>query len=1127
MGKEALNIEALVKEKYLVIDGAMGTEIQKLGISSDEWSGYEGCGEWLCLGAPEKIKQIHKAYLKAGADIIKTNAFGSMPWVLDEYNLGDKTYELAKKAAELAKEACNEYAHIKPRFTAGAFGPGTKLPSLGHISYDEMFDGYKITVNALIDGGVDCFLLETCQDPLQIKAALDATSTVLKERNLKLPILVSATIELNGTMLIGTNADTLAVILEPYEIFSLGFNCGVGPEQIEPHIHALSNVWSKNISVHANAGLPQNRGGYTFYPMGPEEFAARQTDIAKTAGVAILGGCCGTTPQHIWELSKALDGKKPVAPHGKTPKAVASLFDYATLRQEPAPLLIGERSNATGSKAFRDILLAADYDKTLDVGNQQVRGGAHVLDVSVAFAGRDESADMKEVVARYSNKIALPLMPDSTQTPALEIALKLIGGRAIINSANFEDGEEKFDAIANLAKRFGAVLVCLVIDEQGMAKTLERKLEVAERLYQRAITKHGLRGDDLVFDMLTFTVGSGDPEYFTSAIDTIDAIREFAKKHPEVGFTLGISNVSFGLAKHAREILNAVFLHHCVHAGLTTAIVNAALTMPYYQISEEDRVVCENLLFNKRDNGVDPLAIFIEKFSDAKNVKSTKDDLEGLNTRAKLHKLLLLGDKGRMLELLPVAKDEIEPNLIVNEILIGAMKEVGELFGDGKMQLPFVLQSAETMKSAVDFLQPFLPKSENKSQTTLVLGTVKGDVHDVGKNLVDIILSNNGYKVVNIGIKAELPKFLEALKDSNANAIGMSGLLVKSTQVMLENLKEMDKMGINLPVLLGGAALNLRFIEEFCYPAYNGPIVYCKDAFDAITALQQIESGEIKAGVPLAPKLKPKEQKEEKESVFVEPTKEDSAKAPFIGRKVWHLSENEKLEVFEWINQNLLFKERWGYKAGKMDKNEYQKQLDEVVKPAYERIKNQLLSENLFDPVVIYGYFKAKKQNDSLIVYNDNKEYLFEFPRQSATPQRCLSDYFNEDDFVPFSVVSSGLKLPAFEKKLYDDGNFAEYHLVHGLSSELAEALAEMLHAKIRIELGLNEDGKPKLKGYVGKRYSFGYPACPDLEQNKAVFELLKPEEFGVVLSETCLIEPEASTSAIIVKHSEAEYFTI
>ncbi len=1153
-------IKELITEKILIIDGAMGTQIQALNITQEQWAGKEGCNELLNVTAKEEIFGIHKGYLLAGADIIKTNTFGALPWVLDDYDMGERTYELARAGARVVKEACEQFSTPqKPRFVAGAMGPGTKLPSLGHIGYDAMYEGYKITAQGLLDGGCDLFLIETAQDPLQIKAALHAIEDAQKDLYVKRPIMVSVTIELSGSMLIGTDATTIATILEPFDILSLGFNCGTGPEQVEKHVKTLSSIWSKPISVHANAGLPQNRGGYTFYPMGPREFSDLQEKFTDISGVAILGGCCGTTPQHILELAKRVEGKKPLAPKGEMPRSIASLFETRSLKQDPAPFLIGERSNATGSKAFRELLLAEDYDGTLSVAQQQVRSGAHGIDVSVGFAGRDEHKDTKEVVGRYVQKILLPLMPDTTQVPALEVALKLIGGKPIINSVNLEDGIEKFDKVCSLAKRFGCALVCLTIDEAGMAKTKAKKVEIAERIYQLATTKHGINAGDLVFDLLTFTVGSGDAEYHTAAIETIEAIREFHAMHPEVGFVLGISNISFGLAKHAREYLNSVFLHHCVEAGLSMAIVNVKNTLPMHKISEIDKKVCEDLLFNRREEG-DPLFKFIEHFE---GVVENKDESDAaylaMNTKEKISTLLIDGDKERMLGLLPTAKDEIAAEVIVNEILIDAMKVVGELFGSGKMQLPFVLQSAEVMKASVDYLQPFLPKTQKSTTTTLIIGTVKGDVHDVGKNLVDIILSNNGFKVINIGIKADLEQFLEALKEHKADAIGMSGLLVKSTNVMKENLETMQKMGIKIPVILGGAALTDAFVEDFCRPIYDGPIYYCKDAFEGIEAMGRIEAKNYDTdfGHKSVDNSVTKANKEERViPPFAElkmPSREIKIPTPpFWGRRV--LKTNVKELAFSWVNHKILFSQRWGYSGKGQSKEEKQKQLDEVLWPTYERVKADIERLGLFEPTIIYGYYPARSCENKLYIFDEKEGYfsdeqvntepieaikeratnVFDFPRQNRVPYRALSDFIHPSrhDVIALTCVSAGAKFSAYEKELYDSGNFTEYFFVHGLGVELAEALAEIVHKQIRLDLGIAEhEGHSlrdvRMKRYHGCRYSFGYPACPALEDTKVIFELLKPEEFGITLSETFQIHPEQSTTAIVMHHREALYFNV
>ena len=1150
-----------IKKRPLIIDGAMGTQLQQREgkIPKEAWEGKEGCNELLNVTAPDIMKEIFHAYLTAGADLITTNTFGSFSWVLEEYGIAERAYELTLAGTKLVKEMCTEFSTPEhPRLVLGSIGPGTKLPSLGHITYDAMYEGYTEFCLALIDGGVDVFLIETAQDPLQIKAALHACEEANRQRATEIPVMVSTTIELSGTMLIGTDAQTIATILEPFDILSLGFNCGTGPDQVEKHVKTLSEVWHKPISVHSNAGLPQNRGGYTYYPMGPDEFCDKQEKFLEYDGVSFLGGCCGTTPQHIRALVNRVSDKTPKAPTGNHPTSIASLFNSVALMQEPAPLLVGERSNATGSKAFRELLLAENYEGTLSVAQQQVRAGAHVVDVNVGFAGRDETKDMNAVMSMYAQKIALPLMPDSTQTTGLETALKNIGGKAILNSVNLEDGEEKFDAVCRLAKKFGASLVCLTIDEVGMAKTIEDKLKVAERIIDLATNRHGLKKEDLVFDVLTFTLGSGDEEYLEAGINTIEAIRQLRQKHPEVGAILGLSNISFGLDKDARPYLNSMFLHHCIAAGLTSVIINVKHIIPINKISQEDQDVCNNLIFNKTKNA---LFEFIEHFSSKEAVDTDAEDSAylAMSDEEKIAKLLMDGDKERMIPLVEEVRQKIAPETIVNKILIDAMKVVGELFGSGQMQLPFVLQSAETMKATVDYLNPYLPKIEKETNITLALGTVKGDVHDVGKNLVDIILSNNGYKVNNLGIKVELDTFIEELKSGKASVLGMSGLLVKSTQVMKENLEILKSNGIKVPILLGGAALTRSFIDEFCRPNYEGPIFYCKDAFDGVTAMSRIETGNFDTNLhPDAPK----ELHVEKKEVIIPPFEKLKMPSrdvnipvpPFWGRRELKLTQQQVEMAFEWINHKILFKSRWGYSSKGMSKEAYQKQLDEVIWPAYEKLKARFLDEGLFEPTILYGYWPCRSDDNSLLIFDESEGYnttndanneplenvigrakeVFTFPRQRKAPHRALSDFFHRDrhDVIALTCVSAGSKISQIEKEIYDAGNYTEYYQVHGLGVELAEALAEIAHKQIRLDLNISEgEGNTlsdvQMNKYQGSRYSFGYAACPDLELNRPLFNLLKPEEFGIELSETFQIHPEQSTSALVVYHPNATYYNV
>ena len=1162
-------IKLLLEKRTLVIDGAMGTQIQDLDIADEAWiddkgKEQEGCNELLNDTAYEEIKLIHRRYAKAGADLIKTNTFGTMPWVLDEYDMGHRAYELSKKGAQIVKEICDEFStEDEPRFVLGSIGPGTKLPSLGHIHYDELYEGYKLVALGLIDGGCDVFLLETCQDPLQIKPAIHACADASKERGIEVPIMVSVTIELSGTMLIGTDAETIVTILEPFDILSLGFNCGTGPDQVKKHLKVLSQLCSIPISVHSNAGLPQNRGGYTYYPMGPDEFTQKLLEFTEFDGVSFLGGCCGTTPQHIHALKKAVEVIVPKKATGSIAPSIASLFNTTELFQKPAPLLIGERSNATGSKAFRELILASDYDGTLTVGQAQVRDGAHCLDVNVEFAGRDGAKDMRAVMELYNQKIPLPLMPDATRVNTIEEALKCIGGKPILNSTNLEDGEEKFEEYCAIAKRYGAVLICLVIDEDGMARTAKKKVQIAKRMYELAVHKHGLEPKNIMFDMLAFTVGTGEEEDRLAGRHAYDAIKEIHQIYPAVGSTLGLSNISFGLEKNARFYLNSVFLHHCIEAGMTSVIINVKHIIPLAKMTKEDIAICEELLFTPDK---DSLFKFIDHFTDAVvDTEKADEEYEAMSDEEKIQRLLMDGDKERMIPLVENARQHINADKIVNEILIDAMKIVGELFGSGQMQLPFVLQSAETMKTTVDYLNPYLTKQEKATDTTLVIGTVKGDVHDVGKNLVDIILSNNGFKVVNIGIKVALEEYLAVVDKQSIQAVGMSGLLVKSTAVMKENLEEMAKQGIEVPVLLGGAALTRNFVDDFCRPIYKGAIFYCRDAFDGVIAMSRIEKynedNSVGLDTRLAGDMVERVEVVKKEIIippFEEikmPTRVDIPTPPFWGRRVLQKDDLDLNTIFEWVNKKTVIKMHWGYKSKGMKKEEYQKLLDEKVYPAYERLKQEFIDKDMFDPTIIYGYYPCRSNDKELLIFDEQEGWnvdanastesfesvekkavhKFSFPRQGKKPHRALSDYFTHDrhDIIAITCVSAGSKFSAYEKELYDAGKYLEYNMVHGFSVELAEALAEVAHKQIRMDLNILRDDEGatlrdvRMRRYQGARYSFGYPACPDLEQSRIIFDLLKPEEFDIELSETFQIHPEQSTTALVVHHKDATYYAV
>ena len=856
-------LKELIKEQYLIIDGATGTELQKKDIKKESWiingNNIEGCNEILNITAPYIMKEIHIDYLNANANITKTNSFGAIPWVLSEYDIADKSYELAKSAALIANEAREEYLKNpdskgdlnRDIFIAGSLGPGVKLPSLGQISFDEMYNGYTEAARGLIDGGVYIMLLETAQDVLQLKAAILAVNDTAKKLNKEIPIMVSVTIEKEGTMLLGTDIETAYTILSNLDIFSIGMNCGTGPDMAMRHIKRLSEISCMPISIHSNAGLPENRDGKAYYSMTPEEFADINSEFFNLNGLSFIGGCCGTTPLHIKALSEKVKGVKPKKTALEKPRPyIASLFNTVSIKQEPAPLMVGERSNATGSKIFRELMIAGDMDGMLDIGIKQVKAGSHAIDVNAAWAGRDEVEDITKIISSYVKQISLPLVIDAIKPNVIEAALKVYGGKPIINSANMEQGEEKFDAICSLAKKYGASIMLLTIDEKSMAFTCEDKLKMAERMYERAVNVHKILPHDIIFDPLTFTLASGDEKSFLAGVQTLNAIKELSKKYPECSISLGVSNISFGLKEEARKIMNSVFLYEAINHGLTTAIVNVAQILPLSKIDEKEIELARELIYNK-SNSKEPLINYINHFSDKKEKKelSTEENIKK-PIREAIRDAMLDGEWKDMQVLLNEVKENSEEfggeklfaQAIIDEILLPTMADIGVKFGEGTIQLPFVLGSAEVMKKSVDFLSEFLEKKKQEKTAKIILGTVAGDVHDVGKNLVEIIIKNNGFETVNLGTKVSIEKFIEAYHEHNADCIGMSGLLVKSTEVMKDNLAYIRDKGLKIPILLGGAALTKDFVENTCKKVYGdtAKIFYCKDGFDDILAIKEI-----------------------------------------------------------------------------------------------------------------------------------------------------------------------------------------------------------------------------------------------------------------------------------------------
>ena len=1156
--------EQIVKEKIVVFDGAMGTNLQLQNLSADDFGGehFNGCNEYLVLSKPSAIEKVHSDFLIAGADVIETDSFGSSSIVLAEYGIQDRAYEISKKAAELAKNVARNFSTpTHPRFVAGSIGPTTKLPSLGHISFLEMERSYYEQVAGLVDGGSDLLIIETCQDVLQIKAALGAAFRCFADKKIKLPVITSVTIETMGTMLMGTEISAALTALEPYDISVIGMNCATGPKEMSENIRYLTQNSRIPVSCIPNAGLPENVGGVAHYHLSPEELGHWSSHFVKDFGVSVVGGCCGTRPEHIKALVDSVGGLAPLTRTIESQPSISSLYSSVPMAVDPAPLIVFERTNANGSKKFRDLLQKEEYDSMVTMAKEGLKEGAHVIDVCVAYVGRDEVKDMKEFVSRLNTQVPLPLMIDSTEAPVIEAALQLSAGKCIVNSINLEDGEERIEKIIPLCKRYGAAVVALTIDERGMAKTAKDKFEIAKRIYHIVVDKYKMNPSDLIFDTLTFTLGSGDEEFRKAGIETIEAIRMIKKEFPAVGTILGVSNISFGLSPHSRHDLNSVFLHYAIEAGLTQAIVNSQKIKPLFKIDERGRMLCEELVFDKRkfdgDQCIyDPLTELLAHYADKKGDEKAEKKERAGTIEEILKNRIVDGDKQGISVDLDEALTRYTPLRIINEVLLDGMKVVGDLFGRGEMQLPFVLQSAETMKAAVAYLEQFMDKADATNKGSMVLATVKGDVHDIGKNLVDIILTNNGYKVYNLGIKQPLENIIHAWEEHNADAIGMSGLLVKSTAIMKENLEVLNERGLIPPVVLGGAALTRRFVEQDLRALYKGTVVYASDAFDGLRFMEQLKTKGIESFVsrPAAPVSE--EDGEElltgSEAKIAAALKEESPEqhrskistdveipaVPFWGTKV---VENISLdEVFAYINEAALIKGQWQVRKGKRSEEEYRKEVEEKIYPDLKRLQEQSKRENLLQPKVVYGYFPCQSDGNDLVIYHDDlktERLRFTFPRQNDDRFLCLSDYFaskgsGKIDVVPFHMVTMGKRASEYSAKLYAENNYKEYLYFHGLSVESAEALAELWHKKIREELGIAGKDAKEIKrlfsqGYQGSRFSFGYPACPNLEDHTKLFQLLQPERIGVHLTEEFMMEPEQSTDAIIVHHPEARYFNI
>jgi 5-methyltetrahydrofolate--homocysteine methyltransferase len=1176
------NFLETIKERIVVFDGAMGTNLQLQNLTVDDFGGaqLEGCNEYLLISKPEAVENVHSAFFEVGCDVVETNSFGSTSVVLNEYNIAHLTYELNFKAAELARRIAADYStKEKPRWVAGSMGPGTKLPTLGHITYKDLKAAYSEQVRGLFDGGVDLFIVETCQDVLQTKAALAAIFDHFEQAKRRIPVIAQVTIEIFGTMLNGTEISAALTALEPFPIDVIGMNCGTGPKHMTESIRYLCENASMPVSVLPNAGLPEVKDGAQHYNETPESFTAQIVHFAKDFGVNIVGGCCGTMPAHLKRVVEAMQSVTPKERNAKLTPAASSIYIQQPYVQDASFLIVGERVNASGSKKMRDLLNAEDWDGLVSLAREQEREGAHILDVNVDYVGRDGVADMKELASRLVTNNKIPLMFDSTEWQKMEAGLEYAGGKCILNSTNYEDGEPRFAKVLELCKRYGASVVIGTIDEKGMARTAVGKFEIAKRAYEQATNKYDISASDIFFDPLALPISTGIEEDRRNALETIKGIKRIKAELPGCFTILGVSNISFGLSPASRVVLNSVFLHDAVEAGLDAAIVNASKILPLNRVGERELEVARELIYDQRkfDGDIctyDPLTEFTKLFEGV-STKTTQKDMDDLPVEERLKRHIIDGEKIGLENNLKLALESYSALDIINTILLDGMKVVGDLFGSGQMQLPFVLQSAEVMKTAVRFLEPFMEKKGGATtKGTMVLATVKGDVHDIGKNLVDIILTNNGYKVVNLGIKQQIEDILRASVEHNADAIGMSGLLVKSTLIMRDNLELMNERGITVPVVLGGAALTRKYVEDDLRSVYNGALFYAKDAFAGLHTMDELTGGTMRESLPAQSALPEvvhnngNQPADDAEDLVGEDAKLGIRKqarpravtkvlgdtthtkrsdinpnapiprAPFYGSRV--VDDIPLDDVFAYVNETALFKGQWQFKQGKKSAEEYSKLVAEHVRPTYNILKERSVREHLLTPRVVYGYFPCQSSGNDLIIYEDDEKaerMRFTFPRQPDGKRLCLADYFASQDsgkidVVAFHLVTMGRRASEYSQELFKADNYTEYLFFHGLSVESAEALAELWHKRIREELRIADTDAKDLnklfrQAYQGSRFSFGYPACPNLEDQAKLFELLDPARIDVELTEEFQLDPEQSTSAIIVHHEEAKYFSI
>ena len=1170
----------------IIFDGGTGTSFQNLNLSSHDFGGddLEGCNENLVLSSPNTVEQVHNSFLEAGCHVIETNTFGASSIVLDEYSISNKAYEINKKAAQIAKKCANLFSSINtPRFVAGSIGPTTKLPTLGHISFDKLKDSYEEQINGLIDGGIDLLLIETCQDVLQIKSALSASQEVIKNRNIELPIMISITMETTGTMLVGSDIASALTILEPYNIDILGLNCATGPVQMKEHIKYLAENSPFAISCIPNAGLPENIGGVAHYKLTPLELKMQLMNFIYDFNVQLIGGCCGTTPEHIKHLSsiieeivdKKINKRLPTVKTNFVPSA-ASIYNAVPYKQDNSILIVGERLNASGSKKVRELLNEDDWDGLVSIAKQQQKENAHILDVNVDYVGRDGVKDMKEITSRLVTNINLPLMIDSTEADKMESGLKTVGGKCIINSTNYEDGDDRFNQVLKLALDYGAGIVIGTIDEDGMARTSQKKYDIAKRALIKTRSS-GLADYEIFFDPLALPISTGIEEDRLNAKATIEAISKIRKSFPDIHIILGISNISFGLSPLSRINLNSIFLDECIKAGLDSAIIAPNKILPLSKISAETKKLCLDLIYDRRnfENEIciyDPLVELTKAFQDItiSDFKKASTSNKNLTLEEKLKNHIVDGEKIGLEEQLNNALKKYKPLEIINTYLLDGMKVVGELFGSGQMQLPFVLQSAETMKFAVSVLEPHMETVDEKiSNGKLLIATVKGDVHDIGKNLVDIILSNNGFDVINLGIKQDVSAIIDAQKKHKADCIAMSGLLVKSTAFMKDNLEAFNNAEINVPVILGGAALTPKFVNEDCSQIYKGKILYGKDAFTDLQFMNDYMDSKKKGNwsnengftntddiqIKLAsPRSSAKDKNLNKNfektksiqlvenfnrSNFVE--EEEPIKAPFLGTRVLQDIEIDFDKLIFYLDKKALFSGQWQIKKNKgQSVEEYNNYLDSYANPLLEKWINIILDKGLISPKAVYGYFRCGRNDNSIYLFDNesnNRISEFNFPRQKSGNNLCIADFYcdlkNNDpvDIFPMQAVTMGEIASEYSQELFKADKYSDYLIFHGLTVQLAEALAEYVHSIVRIECGFksyepNNNREILAQKYRGARYSFGYPACPKVSDSNIQLSLLDTKRINLTMDESEQLHPEQSTTAIISLHSKAKYFS-